>query len=25
LIQAFMWNVGTCRPDAKEETQVEAP
>ena len=25
LIQAFMWNVGTCRSDAKGETQVEAP
>jgi hypothetical protein len=21
LIQAFVWNVGTCRPDAKGETQ----
>ena len=25
LIQAFMWNVGTCRSDDKGETQVEAP
>ena len=23
LIQAFMCNVGTCRPDAKGEIQVE--
>jgi len=22
LIQALVWNVGTCRPDAKGETQV---
>ena len=22
LIQAFMWNVGTCRSDVKGETQV---
>lgn len=25
LIQAFARNVGTCRPDAKGETQVAAP
>jgi len=25
LIQAFAWNLGTCRPDAKGETQVEDP
>jgi hypothetical protein len=25
LIQALVWNVGTCRPDAKEETQVRGP
>ena len=25
LIQAFMWNVGTCRSDAKGEIQVEDP
>ncbi len=25
LIQAFVWNVGTCRLDVKGETQVEAP
>ena len=25
LIQALVWNVGTCRPDVKGETQVEAP
>jgi hypothetical protein len=25
LIQAFVGNVGTCRPDAKGEIQVEAP
>jgi hypothetical protein len=25
LIQAFVRNVGTCRPDVKEETQVVAP
>jgi hypothetical protein len=24
LIQALVWNVGTCRSDAKGETQVEA-
>ena len=23
LIQAFMYNVGTCRPDVKEEIHVE--
>jgi len=23
LIQAFVWNVGTCHPDAKGETQVD--
>ena len=25
LIQALMWNVGTCRSDAKGEIQVEDP
>jgi hypothetical protein len=25
LYQALVWNVGTCRPDAKGETQVVAP
>jgi hypothetical protein len=25
LIQAFMCNVGTCRPDVKGEIQVEDP
>jgi len=25
LIQAFVWNVGNCRPDVKGEIQVEAP
>lgn len=25
LIQALVWNVGTCRADVKGETQVEAP
>ena len=25
LIQAFVWNVGTCRSDVKGETQVEDP
>jgi hypothetical protein len=25
LIQAFAWNLGTCRPDAKGEAQVEDP
>ena len=25
LIQAFVWNVGTCRPDAKGETQMGGP
>jgi hypothetical protein len=25
LIQAFVWNVGTCRPDGKGEAQVEDP
>ncbi len=25
LIQAFAWNLGTCRPDAKGEIQVEDP
>jgi len=25
LIQAFVWNMGTWRPDAKGETQREAP
>jgi hypothetical protein len=25
LIQALVWNVGTCRPDAKGEIQVEDP
>jgi len=24
-MQAVVWNVGTCRPDAKGETQVETP
>ena len=24
-VQALVRNVGTCRPDAKGETQVEAP
>ena len=23
--QALVWNVGTCRPDAKGEVQVETP
>ena len=23
LIRAFVWNVGTCHPDAKGEIQVE--
>ena len=25
LIQAFAWNLGTCRPDVKGEAQVEDP
>ena len=25
MIQAFVWNVGTCRSDAKGEIQVETP
>ena len=25
LVQALVRNVGTCRPDAKGEVQVEAP
>jgi hypothetical protein len=25
LIQAFVWNLGTCRSDAKGESQAEAP
>ena len=25
LIQALAWNLGTCRPDDKGETQVEDP
>jgi len=25
LIQALVWNVGTCRPDAKGETQSGRP
>ena len=25
LIQAFVWNVGTCRLDAKGDTQAEIP
>ena len=25
LIQALVWNVGTCRSDEKGETQVEDP
>ena len=25
MIQAFVWNVGTCRPDAKRETPVGSP
>ncbi len=25
LVEAFVRNVGTCRPDVKGETQVEAP
>jgi hypothetical protein len=25
LIQALVWNVGTCRPDVKGETQVRGP
>ena len=25
LVQALVWNVGTCRSDAKGEAQVEAP
>ena len=24
-MQAFVWNLGTCRSDAKGEIQVEAP
>ena len=24
-IQALMWNVGTCRPDVKGETQAGGP
>ena len=25
LIQALVWNVGTCRPDGKGETQMRRP
>ena len=25
LIQALVWNVGTCRPDVKGESQVRGP
>ena len=25
LIQAFVWNLGTCRSDVKGESQAEAP
>ena len=25
LIQALVWNVGTCRPDAKGEAQMKGP
>ena len=25
LNQAFVWNVGTCRPDAKGEIEVRGP
>jgi hypothetical protein len=25
LIQALVWNAGTCCPDAKGETQVRGP
>jgi len=25
LIEAFVWNVGSCRPDAKGETQSGSP
>ena len=25
MVQALVWNVGTCRSDAKGEVQVEAP
>ena len=25
MVQALVWNVGTCRPDAKGEVQVDAP
>ena len=25
LLQAFMWNAGTCRPNAKGEIQVGGP
>jgi hypothetical protein len=25
LIQALVWNVGTCRPDGKGETQMGGP
>jgi len=25
LVQALVWNVGTCRPDAKGETQMGGP
>ena len=25
LIQAFVWNLGTCRSDAKGESRAEAP
>jgi len=25
IIQAFVWNMGTCRLDAKGDTQVEVP
>jgi len=24
-VQALMWNVGTCHPDAKGDVQMEAP
>jgi hypothetical protein len=25
LLQAFIWNLGTCRSDVKRESQAEAP
>ena len=25
LVQAFMWNMGTCRLDVKGEVQMEEP